>query len=197
MEVLMRPMTFPPLVCALAWLGLAPNNGRAQRLEPGQRVRVTYDCVITVSRIQRDESCRQIEGLLIGRDSTGLTLARSVRSAPARLPFPAITRVQISVGWRGHPTQGALLGGLLLGAVTAFGTNAVLNAAYCDSPSCGLSGFALVWGFLPGFGIGAAIGQAVGAAVTSDRWQDVPRDRLDPPPGLSRRRLRLGWSFSF
>jgi len=136
-------------------------------------------------------------GLLLASDSAGLTLARGAEAAPVRLPLASLTKVDISVGWRGNPGKGALVGGLVLGTVTAFGTQAVLNAAYCDLPPCRLSPFVLLWGFLPGFGLGAAIGGAVGAALTSERWQAVPLDGLESGPGLPCTRLRLGWSFAF
>ena len=128
-------------------------------------------------------------------------------SAPLELPITLVKKVEVS-RQRSNAGRGALTGGLIGAAVgSIFGV-----LVWSDSPSnpCTGSLFSnepctVDWGpeAVPVFagilgGVGAGVGLLIGAASHSERWQEVPLERLEvslTPNG--RRALAVSVSVAF
>ena len=159
----MRPITFLVAVLAVAPL----TRLIAQEPPPvkvGDRVRVTaphediFRDIGTLARIDADT-------LVVG--------ARAIA-------VEWVTRLEVSRGQKSRVGRGAVVGGLIGGAIglglaIAWVAN---DCEFADTSGCGsevgiiAAGAAIVG--LPGAGIGAAIG----AVQRTDRWEEVPLDRL-------------------
>ncbi len=96
---------------------------------------------------------------------------------PVVVPVASITRLEVSRGRRSNWAEGAGIG-LLVGAATG----AIIGLA--SDPNCGgfapcftaeslAAGLAVVFG-----GVGGVIGLIIGASTTTERWVEVPLDRL-------------------
>jgi hypothetical protein len=87
--------------------------------------------------------------------------------------MPAITKLDVRTGGRGHAIQGAGLGFLL---------GFVIGLAAGDDPPGGFMETRIDAGgkaMLGGIGLGL-IGAGVGAFIKSDKWSEVPLDRVRP-----------------
>lgn len=162
-------MRYPFIVLLLA---LAPLDALfAQNqvlLEPGTRVRVT------VPEMGLRGYVAAVEGV------TADSLVLSTGGALQKYPLAAVTRLDVSRGSRRNWGRGAAIGAASFGAI-----GVVLGVAYTvscrNSPSIGCfdtpeMGIPLMGGLLAG--AGALVGAVVGGSSRSERWEEVPLDRL-------------------
>ena len=182
----MRPITF--LVAVLA---VVPFNAVTAQdslpVKPGDRVRVTHNCV---ARARGSLRCRKDTGSFHGVSRDTLALLGGFGT-----PINSITKLEVSRGRKSNAVKGALLGGIPTGLIIGG-----LVAALCASPDIGCSnGLGLVAaGFGVGFVGGAFIGGVIGALSTTDRWEEVPLDQLRVSFVPQRDgRFRLGLSVGF
>jgi len=132
------------------------------RLEPGQRVRVTAPTIsrapiVGVGHMEADT-------LVVETDGRTLHFARA-----------SLTRVDVNHGQKSNVGKGALFG-FLIGA--GVGAVALGSNDYCTlevSPAAGSC--ALIGAGVGGVG-GLLVGTVAGALIKTDRWRELPLDRL-------------------
>jgi len=158
----------------------------------GERIRVSWlgnaPMVCTVRAFKADTLVVDVEDL----------------AAPLELPLSLVKKVEVS-HQRSNAGRGALTEGLIGAAVGS--VNGAL--VWSDSPSdpCGTSvnPCTIDWGpeAVPVFagilgGLGAGVGFLIGAASHSERWQEVPLDRLEVSlRPVGRRGLAVSLSVAF
>jgi hypothetical protein len=108
---------------------------------------------------------------------SGDTLLAQSNGNTIVLPLDAVTKLEVSQGQKSHTGVGAVIGFLVGGAAGA----AIGYASYsCEGWSC------LGYGPWPSAGVGLAIGGVgglvagalIGSAIKTDRWEEVPLDRV-------------------
>ncbi len=182
------------LVAILAFVPLASATAQVR---PGARVRVTRLPICPPTHTTCvGRSPRQDVGTFVRwSDDTLLVLSNGNTLA---LPLDAVTRLDVSRGRKTNTGKGAEIGFLLGGVVGAV----IGYASYeeCEGVCFGDfgSGFAaFVGGLVGGLG-GGAVGALIGSSTKTDRWREVPLDRvrvsLGPQPDG---RLGLGASVRF
>ncbi len=129
---------------------------------PGDRVRVTAWSVVPGRPV----------GTIVSLGADTCVVALEGRAEPLMLPLASVTRLEVSRGQRSNVGKGALTGGLI---GTALG---LLVGGYVstDPEFFGEDAFAKTVAVLGG--VGAGVGLLIGAMSRSDRWQEVPLDRL-------------------
>ena len=198
------------LVAVLAFVPLASVTAQ---LRPGARVRVTH------LPICPSDSCvgprRQSVGTLLPWKADSLVMESN--GDTLSVPVNLVTRLDVS---RGRKSFGAGRGGIIGGVVGA-ASAAIIGAASYEEPEepqpcvprdfldCLLRGprgdrisrtaadAAVQWAVV-GAVVGYAIGRLLGSAIKTERWQEVPLDRLRVSFGPQRDgRVGLGLSVSF
>jgi hypothetical protein len=137
--------------------------------------------------------CRTDEGIVeyLARDSVALAVG-----APATqmsLPLASVTRIDVHRGRKGHTLTGLIIGGLAglgLGALVAV-PNDDWGCQYRDTGA--LCGMVIVGGAVGG----TVIGTVVGTLIRTDRWEEVPLDRLRVSFAPRRDGFAVGLSVSF
>ena len=170
----------------LVSLGLAPVTQvqGQQPLSPGQRVRVTAP---SLDLDKHTETFRALRGDTLVLESMWL-------------PLSEVARLDMYAGRHGHPWRGAAIGGVVGGAVgfisyCVFAGTISDGSDFCAGETDEVYPYrALVLGIAGG----ALIGAAIGAAIKTDRWKNVPLDRLRVSLVPQRDgRLALGLAVSF
>jgi hypothetical protein len=174
----------------LVLLVLAPGlDAFAQdlALQPGQRVRVTAPT----------EGLRRKEGRFekLQRDSL---LVVSVDGQTRVLPLRTVTLLEQVHGRRRHPLPGMGIG-IGIGALAGGAAGYAAGEDRCSRTSffCLTRGESTGLGAAGGAIVGGLLGLAVGAVWTTDRWADVPVDRLRVRVVPQRGGFRLGASIAF
>jgi hypothetical protein len=117
------------------------------------------------------------------------------------VPVNLVTRLDVCWGRKTNTGKGAgigfLLGGLV-GAVIAYASYEECEGGWsCIGPDFGPGGAALMGGLVGGAG-GVLFGAIIGTAIKTDRWQEVPLDRVRVSLGPQRDgRLGFGASVRF
>ena len=96
------------------------------------------------------------------------------------LPLDAVTKLEVSQGQKSNTLEGAIVG-LLIGGV-AVGAIAIATYEECEGGWGCIGDFgpgfaALVGGLVGGLG-GGVVGALIGRLIKTDRWAEVPLDRL-------------------
>ncbi len=96
------------------------------------------------------------------------------------LPLDSVTKLEVSRGQKSHTVAGAIIGSLVGGV--AVGAIAIATYEECEGGWGCIGDFgpgfaALVGGLVGGLG-GGVVGALVGRSIKTDRWQEVPLDRL-------------------
>jgi hypothetical protein len=164
-------MCSTPLPALLVLATLAAGLAHAQRLQPGQRVRVTAPALGIVRHPAHFQALRN-DSLVVVVDAGSQTL-----------PVSSITRLEVARTPHGHPWTGAAVGagvGALTGVVVGLSVGEEQCTASCGSLFC----FCITKGqAAAGLGFGGALGGAfigmiVGALIKTDGWADIPPDQL-------------------
>ena len=172
----MRPATI--LVAILAFVPLASATAQV-RVRPGARVRVTgHFCQLFYSNCVRG-SPQQYVGTFVTWEAD--TLVTESNGEILTLPIDWVTKLEVSQGQQSYTVEGAIIGLLVGGVAGAF-------TGYVTYEECVGRGFSCLGAFGLGFnvGVGAVIGglgglvlgAITGASSKTDRWQEVPLDRL-------------------
>jgi hypothetical protein len=166
--VLLTVLLLAPLTDALA---------QEQPLQPGQRVRVT---VGGLSTDKHEDTFRELRGDTLVLDSVRYRLAD-------------LSRLDLYRGSKSNAGTGALMGGVLTGAL-----GLLLGVAYAvgeDWEGIGVGGMLKVTVVFAA--PGAAIGALIGSASKTDKWEEVPLDRLQVGVVPTRRGFGIGARIAF
>jgi hypothetical protein len=151
-------------------------------VKPGDRVRATAP-TLSLSPFVGTVVAFQADSLMVQRD-TGTW----------RVSLASLTRLDVSQGRRSHAGLGAgigLLVGAGVGAAIGSGCHAVVVPVSSEGGCIAVG--AAVFG-----GAGALIGAVTGALARTERWAEVPRDRLRVSLTSDRAgALRLGATLRF
>lgn len=159
----MRPVA---VVLSLSLLApCAALTAQAQPLQFGRKVRVTAPSL----GIRRSEATFEYfaNGMVVLRvDST------------IQCPIASVVRLDVFQGTKSHIDKGAFWGGVAGGTLG-------LAAGVVWMVECANGGFVcpdhpyttLILA-VPGFVAGAVLGTGIGALIRTDRWEEVPLDRL-------------------
>jgi hypothetical protein len=130
----------------------------------------------------RTEGCDPIcwqqraEGSFIGVSGDTLLLQTETQTTPSAIPFTSLSRLEVIRGRKSNSGKGALygfIGGAVVGAISG----AVAGEQYIgDIQITTAAVVALASGL--GGSVGALGGLLVGASIETDRWEEVPPDRL-------------------
>jgi hypothetical protein len=138
----------------------SPVTAQAPMLEPGARIRVWAPELGIEKRSATFQALR------------GDTLA-AVADSTMHCPLTSVTRLDVHRGRGGHARTGAVIGigaGAVIGAVTA--------VIVCEAAWCTVDGGVVLAGAGIGVLTGGLLGAGVGALIKTDRWEEVPLDRL-------------------
>jgi hypothetical protein len=131
-------------------------------LKPGDRIRATASTL----------SPSPLVGTVVAFEANSLMVQRG--TGTRRLSLASLTRLEMSQGRRSHAALGAgigLLVGAGVGAVIGSGCKAIIVPVSSEG-GCIAVGAAVIGG------AGALVGAVTGALVRTERWAEVPLDRL-------------------
>lgn len=184
-------MNGPRIASLVAALVLAaPFNLLAQQapiVARGARVRVRAPSV------SRD----RLVGTVVEMGTDTCVLEVEDWAEPLALPLASLETLEVSRGTKSNAGKGAFTGGAvgwLFGL--ALGARGAEGADEDDPHVWGLvEGQGDVWTVAAiGGGVGATVGLLIGEMTRSDRWEEVPLDRLRVVPTRDRRGLALSVS---
>ncbi|TFH64763.1 MAG: hypothetical protein E4G90_07440 [Gemmatimonadales bacterium] len=153
-------------------------------LKPGAKVRLT---VPTLGLNERGGWVQELNGdTLVAH--VGVMHEGRLRLEMLHVPMSSITKLDVVTGRKGHWLEGAGIGFLI---------GAAIGLASGDDPSNQWFAYsagekALAGGL--GFGL---IGAGVGALIKSDKWSEVPLDRIRPRLVAQQDGVGLGVSLRF
>lgn len=186
----MRHFTF-----VLIALLLAPSSYLSaqdpQPVEVGERVRVKYDC--TRRRSSRGNwvrvRCQKEEGTLVALTSDSMVLQPAGQLNSPVVPLITVTRLDVRRGLHSHPWRGVFVGALVGGVATG-----AANTGNCLGWEC-VRKFAN--GSIVGLASGAIFGAGIGAFIKTERWEEIPLDRVSVSFGPRRDGFAFGMTVSF
>jgi hypothetical protein len=139
-------------------------------LRPGAKVRVTAptlglsEQVGSVQELKGDTLVLQVDAMRRGH----------LQADTLHVTVPAITKLDVGTGRRGHLLEGAGIG-FLLGAVIGLASGddppaeGFLSSSYSAGEKAGALGVVI-----------GSVGAIIGATHKSDKWAEVPIDQLRP-----------------
>ena len=141
---------------------------QAPPIETGSRIRVTAPTV----------GADKLAGVCVEADATRIRVQVDDQAAPMTISLTDVTRLEVSQGRKSNALKGLLIGsivgvstGAILGLAASL-TESSENPCEGNAPACAAGGAAA-------FGVtGALVGLGIGALTKSERWEDVPLDRL-------------------
>ncbi len=171
------------LVAILAIVPLASATAQVQRppIEPGTRVRISHECgTRTLYGGATRVDCRTDKGTIavLTADSVVLTIGES--ATQLAVPLASVNRLEVVRGQKSNVGTGAGIGlvvGMVAGAV--WGYAIVDECDFCKNES-GIGGreeSVVLGALILGLG-GTVFGALIGASSKTDRWREVPLDRL-------------------
>jgi len=141
---------------------------QAPSIETGSRIRVTAPTV----------GADKLAGVCVEVDATRLRVQAEEQVSPLTISLADVTRLEVSQGRKSNALKGLGFGALIGGSIGAvLGLLASTGESYenpCEgnAPACAAGGAAA-------FGVtGALVGLGIGALTKSERWEEVPLDRL-------------------
>jgi hypothetical protein len=190
------------LSLALGVALLSPIDGLTAQepppIEPGARVRVEQCHAELRSNGRRRTVCERSVGTLSTLSANTLAVA----DGPGGLLFAldSVTSIEVSSGQKRQVVRGALIG---FGVGVVAGVALGKSTDVCNPPSCyrvgpsDLPDPAAVGGVAGGL-FGALVGVLVGTLIKTERWEEVPLDRLRVSFAPQRvGKFALGLSVSF
>jgi hypothetical protein len=187
-------------LCVIAVLALVPvTRATAQvSLRPGARVRIARPMICPPHTNCTGGSPQQYVGTFVTWSDD--TLLVQSNGSTIVLPLDAVTKLEVSQGQKSNTVVGALVGlliGGIAGAAIAKATHEECEGGWGCFGDLGprfVAGAGFVIGGLGGGGVGALIGRS----IKTDRWEEVPLDRVRVSFGLQREgRFGFGASVRF
>ncbi len=185
----------------VAILAFTPLVSATAQLRPGEQVRVTHQPICPAATICVGPSPRQRSvGTFLAWKADSLVVQSN--GDTLSVPVNLVTRLDVSLGRKTNTGKGAGTG-FLLGAVVGAVIGLVSyeecvpqGAFSCLGPD-GPEVAAAAGAIIGGLG-GLVAGALIGSATETDRWQEVPLDRLRVSLGPQRDgRFGLGASVRF
>ena len=141
--------------------------------QPGSRVRLST----------QGDGVRHLVGTFSGYEGGNVGIKPDQKQSSVWVPLTSVTSFKRSSGLKSNTGKGALIGLLAGGAVGAVvGASAYEECQEVGFMACFMSpksaGETAAIGGLAGGLLGAGIGAIVGALNKTDRWEEVPLDRL-------------------
>ena len=173
----MRPATM--LVAILAFVPLVSATAQVP-VRLGERVRVTGHFCQFYSNCLGGQPEHRVGTFVAWKSDTLVVQSNGDILA---LPLDSVTRLDVSWGRKTNTGKGAGIGLVLGGLAGAFIGLASHEECVprgwfsCIGPDFGSEGAALGGALLGGLG-GLVVGALIGSAVKTDRWEEVPLDRL-------------------
>jgi hypothetical protein len=167
-----------PAVLAAVFFFLAlPPPAAAQApgvAENRPRLRLTHPCDLTPSAARLCRTEGRWDG--VPGDTIRVATAASVTAFPAAV----LQRVEIHRGQRSHRAAGAGIGFVAGGVATYLVLNAGGSRSLCDrDANQDAMSSGECWGLtLLGGAVGAGLGAVVGGFIRSEKWEDIPVERL-------------------
>ncbi len=163
----MRHTIITVVAAFLPVLPVPLQSQRPQFIEPGARVR--FEACTPV--------CRTDKGNLVAFNSDSIVLAVGESATRQALPLASVTRLETSRGQKSHAVSGGLIG-------LPVGVGAGLLATQPIMDALGLfgededdliyrAGIPIAGGVL-----GGLLGMGIGALIKTDRWEEIPLNRL-------------------
>ena len=156
---------------ALLCLFALPVEVAAQSVvavSPGSRVRISLEEGVLPGANKR------VVGTLVSMSDESVVI-RTSADDPQSFPAASVTALEVSTGRTSRALQGALIGGLALGTITAI--QAYVAESNCEPEpfggplsGCGSPGGIAALGFVLGGTVGAGAGALIGAFIRTDRW---------------------------
>jgi hypothetical protein len=188
-------------ICAISVVIPFASLRAQQSATPGDRVRISECHIRTLRSGTLRNECERHVGTLSALTAQIVTLRMEDTATEFTVPLDSVIKLEVHRGQRRHAGRGALIGSIV-GVTTGVIVGAVVASApaTCEdlgwSEPCGAQ-LALAGGLFLGAS-GALVGTVVGALIRTDRWQEVPLDRLSV--GLAPQRdgrFALAMSVSF
>ena len=143
----------------------------------GERVRVTYDCGDAAMYMGgRRMDCADADGTTNRLTRDTLILVAGENASQIVVPLASVTRLAVQRGRKSNVGTGAAVGAFLLGVPGGVVAAIICNGSPYDV-TCSPASSILI-GAAAGGAVGAVLGAAVGALSKTDRWEEVPLDRL-------------------
>ncbi len=159
----------------VAILVFVPLASATAQVRPGERVRVTRLPICPPPYICVGGPGLQSAGTFVAWKADALIMESN--GNVLALPLDSVTKLEVSWGRKTNTGKGAGIGFLLGGLVGAIIGYASYEECSCLGGGVGPETLALVGAVIGGFG-GLATGVLIGSAIETDRWQEVPLDRL-------------------
>ncbi len=190
--VLLAILTFVPLASATAQVSV----------RPGARVRVTTSppnpCPAWNTRCTRDRLPRHYVGTFVAWMAD--TLVVETKGHILALPPDSVTKLDVSRGRKTNTGTGAgigLLVGGVVGAVIGYASYEECVGGWACFGDLGPGVNVVAGGVIGGLG-GLVTGAFIGLAIQTDRWREVPLDRVRVSLGPQRDgRFGVGMSARF
>jgi len=135
----------------------------AQWVTPGAKVRVTAPTLGLSEQVGRVQETRGDTLVVL----TDVMRGGHLRADTVHVAMATVTKLDVRTGGRGHWLEGAGIGlalGLAIGAASDDGS----SRAYAPSAPA------------MGGGLLGILGAVIGGSIKSDRWSEVPLDRVRP-----------------
>ena len=169
------------LVAILAFVPLASATAQVP-VRKGARVRVTRPpiCPPTDTICMRGPPPQSV-GTFWAWEADSLIMESNGNALA--LPLDSVTKLEVSQGQKSYTEVGAIIGLLVGGVAGAAIASASVEECVpegwfsCFGSDMG-SGFVSLVGALVGGAGGALFGGLIGSAIKTDRWQEVPLDRV-------------------
>ena len=156
---------------------LSTLSAQSPPIEPGARVRVKQECFEGYTSTSRNLTtvCPTNTGVLTAMTAESIIFATGNGGNRLAVPLDSVTRLEVIQGRSRHPWRGAGIG-LLVGAAGG----AVGTLIMCRNDGCWDygTGFWVARLSASGAVVGAVMGGIVGTFIKTDRWEEVPLDRL-------------------
>jgi hypothetical protein len=159
------------LLCLLA-LPMELASQSVLAVPPGSRVRISVEDTVPTGPTVH------VIGTLVSMSSESVVIRNSADS-PQSFPAASVTAVEVSTGRTSKALQGAWIGALGLGTISAI--QSYIEESRCEPPvfgggpfdGCGSPGAFAVLGFIVGGVVGGGAGALVGSLIRTDRWLEV------------------------
>lgn len=193
------------VVYLISIFSVVPSIGLFAQLIPGvaigMRVRVKQECSEVFSGGMASRShleCPKHTGTVTSIAADGLVLGIDGTESRVGIPLASVSSLSIFRGRKSGAGTGALVGfvvGAVYGASLEVPERGSCGAPCWIWPNSGDGASAVLAVFCGGIGTG--IGAILGALFRSDRWEEVPLDRLRVSFGPGREGFGLAFSVAY
>ncbi|MCH7717632.1 MAG: hypothetical protein IH876_16010 [Gemmatimonadetes bacterium] len=170
------------LVAILAFVPLTSATAQVRRppIKPGTRVRISHECgTRTLYGGATRIDCRTDKGTLAALTADSVVLRIGEPATQLAVSLASVKRLEVVRGRKSNAATGAGIGlvvGMVAGAVIGYASYEECEG-FCMFAPAGRGETAVFGAALFGLG-GIVFGALIGASSKTDRWEEVPLDRL-------------------